>query len=343
MSAAVLTAGVILGVSAVWFVNRNDDPGRRAGPAVATDAAPTPTTPVRPLPAGKALSKNEFVVPVTVDGNEDIYLVDLDGKDAKRLTTDAQSDYAPVVSPDRRTVVFVHRDGDRRTLRVMATDGSGERDLFDPVPPQCEIASRPAWNPADPTQLAVACTDRDDREGLDLVRTDGVGIRPLPVQQPRVDDPAFSPDGRTLAYQAGPATSLDGGSIFSIDVTGGKPKQLTRSAPGVDADPAWSPDGRTIAFRRRVPDNTRSGNLDVYLLPVDQSQPAQALVDGAPDEQDPAWSPDGSQLLLKSDRTSAWSDQVGATQIWLLNADGSDLQRLIILGAEGETGPPAWN
>ncbi len=170
-----------------------------------------------------------------------------------------------------------------------------------------------------------------------------MGLRSLPVGQSQVDDPAFSPDGKTLAYQAGPKSDLDGGSLFTIGVNGGAPKALTESEPGVDGDPAWSPDGKTIAFRRRVPDSTRNGNLDVYVSPVDRSRAAQVLLDGAPDEQDPAWSPDGGQLLVKSDRTSASSDESGPPQIWLLDADGGNQQRLIILGAEGETGPPAWN
>jgi len=100
-----------------------------------------------------------------VGDDTDIYLADTTrSAPVRRLTSTPGADSDPVMSPDRRTVVYLHTEG-RRTLRVMAVDGSGQRDLFDPAPDACADPSRPAWNPTDPTVLAIACEDGAGDDG----------------------------------------------------------------------------------------------------------------------------------------------------------------------------------
>ena len=126
-------------------------------------------------------------------------------------------------------------------------------------------------------------------------------VQPLTGMSGLEDDPAFSPNGRRVAF------SMQAGSpahIYAKLIGGGPPLALTSGA-AFDISPAWSPDEGSIAFLRDGPPAP-----EVCLVPalggavrrVTSIQPA------APDRGSRAvsWSPDGSALLI-SDRASARS------------------------------------
>ena len=187
-------------------------PRSRCGCSIASRgrAAARPTPRARPrrplpaLPAAAALSETTLVAPRTADGNTDLFLVDVDsGGTVGRVTTAPAQDVAPLLSPDRRTIAYVQLAGDGTgVLRVVATDGTGDRPMFETTPAGCDSVLRPAWNPADPNQLAVVCIDGAGTFRLRILGIDGVVVRDLDVGFDRFDDVSFSPDGSTLVYWA---------------------------------------------------------------------------------------------------------------------------------------------
>jgi Tol biopolymer transport system component len=76
-----------------------------------------------------------------------------------------------------------------------------------------------------------------------------------------------------------------------------------------------SPDGKTLAFS-----SDRTGNQDLWTIPVDGGQPTQVTSDPAPDW-DPNWSPDGKLLAYYSFRT-------GDREIWVVSATGGPATQL---------------
>jgi Periplasmic component of the Tol biopolymer transport system len=76
------------------------------------------------------------------------------------------------------------------------------------------------------------------------------------------EDPAWSPDGRRIAFQSKRDGNLE---IYVINLDGTGLSRLT-DHPAADGRPAWSPDGQWIAF-----ESDRDGKLDIYIMRADGS------------------------------------------------------------------------
>jgi Tol biopolymer transport system component len=174
----------------------------------------------------------------------------------------------------------------------------------------------PDWSP-DGAQLAFQYEG-----GIGVVNADGTHPRPLLVN-PRAheyDDPAWSPDGTTLAL--GAVNVEDGISL--LNVTGGQPIGVTRSCSGM---PSWSPEGRSIACWR-VSFLTRNGS---GIQIVDAATGAsRRLTKGARLDKSahgPSWSLDGQKIVFGKFRHLT-RRKLGS-DIYVIDSDGTDQRRLI--------------
>lgn len=128
--------------------------------------------------------------------------------------------------------------------------------------------------------------------------------------------PAWSPDGRELAY-----VSFQGGrsSIVVQSLRTGTTRTVSQRS-GINGAPAWSPDGRLLA----VTLSGDSGNPDIWLLRIADGQATRLTTHRAIDTE-ASFSPDGEHVYFTSDRA-------GAPQIYRVPVAGGTPERITFEG-----------
>ena len=214
----------------------------------------TPSAPAPALPTAAAISQSVVVVPMRRNGERDrpLYLVDTEGKlDRVELRVPPGSNVNPMMQATRDTIIYLNAG----VLRVMASDGSGDRALFNRDPGGCETVAHASWSLRKPNEMVIGCRVSKSRQTLLIVGLDGRLIRRLDIGDQRIGDISVSPDGETVLYWASDEAGTDGGALFTLPMIGtGAPKQLTDSGcrggcrPGVVPGPVPN---RLPANRRR--------------------------------------------------------------------------------------------
>ncbi len=174
--------------------------------------------------------------------------------------------------------------------------------------------------------LIAFSSDRAGTGALFVVDTADGEVRQIGYGLETMISPAWSPDGRSLAY-----VSLSGRSkLATLDAAGAwegevEPVELTDGALEVD-EPAWSPDGVTIAFTV----TTENGDNEIWTIPAQGGEP-QLLLGNA---EGPSFSPDGERLAFVElgERESA---------IAVLDLGSGDITRLTDPADRGIT--PQWS
>ena len=134
-------------------------------------------------------------------------------------------------------------------------------------------------------------------------------------------NPAFSPDGRTIAYSAqydaaSPAYGIEAASIYTVPVSGGEPTRLTWH-PGWDLVRGWTPDGKAVLFSswRQV---AMGDETPLLTVPAAGGFPTRLPV---PYGHQASLSPDGTRLAYMPlfDNTYQWKNYRGGGhgRIWI--------------------------
>jgi TolB protein len=157
---------------------------------------------------------------------------------------------------------------------------------------------------------------RGSRYELQIADADGANEQAMLISEEPIISPAWSPDGRSLAYvsfqQKKPIVYVQ-----SIEVAR---QTVVANFKGSNSAPAWSPDGKRIAVSL-----SREGGSQLFLINPDGSG-ARRLTTSSAIDTEPRFSPDGQWIYFTSDRG-------GSAQIYRIPAEGGEAQRVTFEGS----------
>lgn len=180
------------------------------------------------------------------------------------------------------------------TLALSACSGADERSTGTPPRESAGRAAAPALAPRPKGRWpgVIAYASEGPATRLDVYVRDGPEKPRRLTRGPRDEfSPAWSRDGRRIAYRVNP-TRGDEGEIWTMSADGAGKRNLTRSPKVADWSPAFSPDGRRIAYMSMV-----GGSPELWTMRSDGKGKRQ-LTNARELSEYPSWSPDGRELTF---------------------------------------------
>jgi tol-pal system beta propeller repeat protein TolB len=258
------------------------------------------------------VSNRDYGFTTDLNYNE-IYVMDPDGYNPVRLTTNNYYDGEPCWTPEGKIVFETWRDINHE-IYIMDGDGQNQQNLTN----NSALDGEPSVS-SDGTKIAFS-SDRSGAYEIWVMNIDGTGATQLTSNGGNYQ-PTWSPDGTKIAYESN-------GDIYVMNASDGTGQVRLTDHSAQDTCPAWSPDGSKIAFG-----SYRDNNWEIYIMNATDGSSLTNISFSNADDFNPCWSPDGSVIMYHSFKD-------GRNEIYRMYTDGKLQTRITI--KDGSNSSPAW-
>jgi TolB protein len=240
------------------------------------------------------------------NGNEDIFIIDIDGANLTQLTDNTARDVYPVSSPDGKKIAYTSEIGGYWQIVVMEADGSNKVQLTrDPF-----RSGYPTWS-FDGRHIFYEVYRDGDWE-IYRMNSDGSGKKRLTFNSDSYDwHPSAHPFQYQVLYESGPGGNE---KLYLMDEDGSNKDRVSDNGMRMRT-PTYSPDGSEIAFM-----GYEGNNHFIYLMDSD-GENIKRLTGDISKCGHPEYSPDGEFIVFQGIVD-------GQEEIFIINSDGSNLKRL---------------
>lgn len=252
-------------------------------------------------------------------GHKEVFVMDYDGENVKRLTADRSIALLPRFTPDGKKIAYTSYKDGNPDLFLLDLEVGRARSL------SAEQGLNIAGGFSPDGKRLLMTLSRGKSPNLYVKDMESGQLERLTSHFGADSTPTFSPDARQVAFVSDRSGNPQ---IYVLDLATKQTRRLT-NLNWCDA-PAWSPTGEWIAFSGRV---HHKDKMDIWLVDVTGSQIRQ-LTQLAGSNEDPSWSPDGRLLAFSSTRG-------GRPQIYVMDADGSAPR--LAADVPGRSTTPHWS
>jgi TolB protein len=250
------------------------------------------------------------------DGSSEIYLMDWDGGNQRRITFHNGLSILPSWSPDNERMVYTSFTRGTSDMYIISRRGGGRIRVHTALSLNTSATFSPVSN-----DIAFVGSVNGNPD-IYVIKDDGSNLRRLTTSSSIESTPEWSPNGRQISFTSGRSGSPQ---IYVMDAEGTNVRRITFEGEWND-DATWSPDGEQIAYTSRV-----NGRFQIRIANLINGE--SRIVAGEGSNEQPSWSPDGRWIAFQSNRSGRW-------QVYRMRADGTDLQQLT---ASGENREADWS
>jgi Tol biopolymer transport system component len=250
------------------------------------------------------------------DGNNEIYIMEKDGKGAENISNNEAQDGLPNWSAKKRSIVFLStRESTSASIYRMNVFGSGLEALVTDMP---IVATIPKWSP-DGKWIAFdsGLSGTSDVYLINVKTGELKNLTDHPSSDRFYD---WSPDSKNILLVSTREDTLTGNPcLYTLGIDENSELVKLTEPDSANVWASWSPDGDKIAFT-----SDRDGNAEIYVMDSDGGNLTR-LTENQKFDGFPIWSPDGSRIAYISLDVV---DEIQNPEIYVMNSDGSDQKNI---------------